>query len=61
VVEVTPENKEKFEKMLNGVVFANIGTTNDTNNLEISGLNGKKIVNEAISDLKEAWQKPLRW
>jgi phosphoribosylformylglycinamidine synthase len=61
VVEVTPENKEKFEKMLNGVVFANIGTTNDTNNLEISGLNGKKIVNEAISDLKEAWQKTLRW
>ena len=61
IVEVTPENKEKFEKSLKGVSFANIGTVNDTNKLEISGLNGKKIVSEKIGDLKEAWQKPLRW
>jgi phosphoribosylformylglycinamidine synthase len=61
IVEVTPENKDKFEKTLKGVSFANIGIVNDTNQLEISGLNGKKIVSEKIGDLKEAWQKPLRW
>jgi phosphoribosylformylglycinamidine synthase len=61
IVEVAPENKEKFEKTLKGVVFANIGTTNDSLKLVVTGSNGKKIVNEAISDLKEAWQQPLRW
>jgi phosphoribosylformylglycinamidine synthase len=61
IVEVAPENKEKFEKTLKGVIFANIGTTNDTEKLEITGSNGKKIISELIGDLKEAWQKPLRW
>jgi phosphoribosylformylglycinamidine synthase len=61
VVEVAPENKDKFEKTLKGVIFANIGTTNDTGRLEVFSLTGKKVINETISDLKEAWQKPLRW
>jgi hypothetical protein len=46
---------------LKGVSFANIGTTNDTGKFEVTGSNGKKIVSETIGDLKEAWQKPLRW
>jgi phosphoribosylformylglycinamidine synthase len=61
IVEVAPENKEKFEKTLKGVIFANIGTTNNTGKFEITGSNGKNIVRETIGDLKEAWQKPLRW
>jgi phosphoribosylformylglycinamidine synthase len=61
IVEVAPENKDKFEKTLKGVIFAGIGTTNDTEKLTVTGSNGKKIVSETIGDLKEAWQKPLRW
>ena len=61
IVEVAPENKDKFEKTLKGVSFANIGTTNETGKLEVFGLTGKRVVSELISDLKEAWQKPLRW
>ena len=61
IVEVAPENKEKFEKTLKGISFANIGTVNDSGKLEVFGLNGKKVVSELINDLKEAWQKPLRW
>jgi phosphoribosylformylglycinamidine synthase len=61
IVEIAPENKEKFEKTLKGVSFANIGTVNDSGKLEVLGLTGKKIVSESINDLKEAWQKPLRW
>ena len=61
VVEIAPENKDKFEKTLQGVSFANIGTTNDSGKLEVFGLTGKKVVSELINDLKEAWQKPLRW
>jgi phosphoribosylformylglycinamidine synthase len=61
IVEVVPENKEKFEKTLKGVIFANIGETNNTGKFEVTGSNGKNIVRETIGDLKEAWQKPLRW
>jgi len=46
---------------MQGTVFAAIGTVNGTDKLNVSGLNGKKILSESISDLKEAWQKPLRW
>ena len=61
IVEVAPKNKDKFQKILQGVSFANIGTVNDSGKLEVFGLNGKKVVSESINDLKEAWQKPLRW
>jgi phosphoribosylformylglycinamidine synthase len=61
IVEIAPENKEKFEKTLKGISFANIGTVNGSGKLEVLGLTGKKIVSESINDLKEAWQKPLRW
>jgi hypothetical protein len=46
---------------LKGVIFANIGETNNTGKFEVTGSNGKNIVRETIGDLKEAWQKPLRW
>jgi phosphoribosylformylglycinamidine synthase len=61
IVEVAAKDKEKFEKTLKGVTFADVGTTNDTGKFEVTGSNGKKIVSETIGDLKEAWQKPLRW
>ena len=61
IVEVAAKDKEKFEKTLKDVSFANIGTTNDTGKFEVTGSNGKKLVSETIGDLKEAWQKPLRW
>ena len=61
IVEVAPENQDKFEKEMQGVCFGNIGTINESNQLDIFGLTGKKVVSESIDDLKEAWQKPLRW
>ena len=61
IVEIAPENKDKFEKILKGVIFANIGSTNDTGKFEVTGSNEKKVINETIGDLKDAWQRPLRW
>jgi phosphoribosylformylglycinamidine synthase subunit PurSL len=61
IVEVAPENKNNFEKVMSGANFAGIGVVKDTGKLEICGLDGRKIVRESIDDLKEAWQKPLRW
>ena len=41
---------------MKGVIFANIGSTNDTGKFEVTGSNEKKVINETIGDLKEAWQ-----
>ncbi len=61
LVEVAPENKNEFEKIMSGTRFAAIGQVTDAEVLEIYGLNGKKIVSASLVELKEAWQKPLRW
>lgn len=61
LVEVSPENQTDFEKILDGVSLSNIGQVTDGEILEIYGLKGDKIVNKSISELKEAWQKPIRW
>ena len=61
LVQVEPEKKDKFEKTMKGTSFAAIGQVTDSEVLEIYGLNGNRIVAESLGDLKEAWQRPLRW
>jgi phosphoribosylformylglycinamidine synthase II len=61
LVEVAPEDKERFEQALKGVTFAAVGEVNKSDKLDIYGLNGKKIVSAPLAELKEAWQKPLGW
>ena len=46
---------------MSGTSFAAIGLVNDTEMVEVYGLDRKKVVNLSIADLKEAWQRPLRW
>ncbi|MFC1940580.1 phosphoribosylformylglycinamidine synthase subunit PurL [Chloroflexota bacterium] len=61
LVEVAPENKSKFEEIMSGASFAAIGQITDSEVLEIYGLDGSRTVSRSISDLKEAWQRPLGW
>ncbi len=61
LVEVAPEHREKFEKIMAGTALAAIGQVNSSGVVEVYGLNGNRIVAESITELKEAWQKPLRW
>ncbi|MBM4433333.1 MAG: phosphoribosylformylglycinamidine synthase, partial [Chloroflexi bacterium] len=61
LVEVAPEKKAEFEKVMNGVSFACIGEVAASEILEIYGRDGQKIASAPIGELKEAWQKPLRW
>jgi phosphoribosylformylglycinamidine synthase II len=61
LVEVAPEKKSEFEKVMSGTSFAAIGQVTGSDMLEIYGLDGEKIVSTPIAELKEAWQKPLRW
>ena len=61
LVEVMSENKSEFEKVMGNTSFACIGEVTDSEVLEIYGRDGRKVVSASISELKEAWQKPLRW
>jgi len=61
LVEVAPEKKGEFERVMRGTSFDAIGQVTDSGVLEIYGLNGEKIVSTPVAELKEAWQKPLRW
>jgi len=61
LVEVAPENQSEFEKIMSGTSFAAIGQVIDSEVVEIYGLKGGKVVAASLDELKEAWQKPLRW
>jgi len=61
IVEVSPEKKDAFEKEMAGTPFALIGQVTDAPRLEVYGRNGNTVVFISIDELKEAWQKPLRW
>ncbi|MFC1929585.1 phosphoribosylformylglycinamidine synthase subunit PurL [Chloroflexota bacterium] len=60
LVEVAPENKDKFERIMKGNSFGAIGEVTGSEALEIIGVKGKKTA-IPLAELKEAWQKPLRW
>jgi phosphoribosylformylglycinamidine synthase II len=61
LVEVAPEDRERFEKAMSGVKFAAIGKVTKSDNLEVYGIKGERIFSLPLAELKEAWQKPLRW
>jgi len=61
IVEVDPKDQEKFEQHLKGVPFGLIGRVEETPEFIVYGLNKQVCVNTYIKDLKEAWQRPLRW
>ena len=61
LVEIAPKNKQEFEKALSGVDFAEIGRVMKDKKLEVYGRKGGIVLTADIDELKEAWQKPLRW
>ena len=61
LVEVALESKDEFEHIMGVTNFSAIGQVVDSEALEIYGVDGGKIVAVSISELKEAWQRPLRW
>lgn len=61
LVEVAPEDKQRFEGMMSGADFAAIGEVTDKGELEVYGLNGQLLLSALVGELKEAWQRPLRW
>jgi phosphoribosylformylglycinamidine synthase subunit PurSL len=61
VIEAKPEFAERLKQTFAGLPFAKIGTTVADQRLRIAGADGEWLVWAKLSELKEAWQKPLRW
>lgn len=61
LVEVEPEMKDAFEGQLASNDFSLIGKVTEQDAVEITGLKGSQVITLNITDLKDAWQKPLRW
>ena len=61
LVEVALEDKERFEGALGANVYAAIGEVAKGDRLEVYGIKGERVVSAPLAELKEAWQKPLRW
>ncbi len=54
-------NKGDFEEIMSGTSYAPIGQVTETEVLEIYGLNRRRVMATSLGELKEAWQRPLRW
>ena len=61
LVEVKPEHAAAFEAAFRGLPLAKVGTTVSEPRLRIAGSNGDWLIWAKLAELKEAWQKPLRW
>jgi phosphoribosylformylglycinamidine synthase len=61
VVTVRPEKKAAFEAALAGSTLACIGAVTAEGLFRVKGLKGGAILEEKVEDLKEAWQKTLRF
>ena len=61
IAEVPYKFKDAFEKKMHGAIFSEIGRTTEKSFLEVIGLNGKKIIDSDLTELKTAWKKTLNW
>ncbi|MCK9595013.1 MAG: phosphoribosylformylglycinamidine synthase subunit PurL [Candidatus Omnitrophica bacterium] len=61
VVEVKKADQKAFEKRMKGLAFGLIGFVSRDEYFKVFGLDNKICLQANISDLKDAWQKPLKW
>jgi phosphoribosylformylglycinamidine synthase len=61
VVEVKPEHSAAFKAALGDLPLTSLGKTIAELRLRIAGANGEWLIWSKLNQLKEAWQKPLRW
>ncbi|HEY5865050.1 MAG TPA: AIR synthase-related protein, partial [Candidatus Tectomicrobia bacterium] len=61
VVTVPPQHREAFYEALHSCAIGEIGYVLDSAQFMVIGLQDALIINSDIMQLKEAWQRPLRW
>jgi phosphoribosylformylglycinamidine synthase subunit PurSL len=61
LIEVPPQHVQQVRELLTDLPAAKLGITMKEPRLRIAGSNGEWLIWAKLSELKEAWQKPLRW
>ncbi|OGX24436.1 MAG: phosphoribosylformylglycinamidine synthase II [Omnitrophica WOR_2 bacterium RIFCSPHIGHO2_02_FULL_45_21] len=61
VVEVEKTKQKEFEQLMQGASWGLIGCLQNSRDFRVYGLNSRPCIEADIYDLKEAWQRPLRW
>jgi phosphoribosylformylglycinamidine synthase II len=61
LVEVAPHHAAAFEKSIEDIPSQKIGQTCKEPRLRIAGADGQWLIWAPLDQLKDAWQKPLRW
>ncbi len=61
VVTIDPKKKKSFETVLGDAIYGEIGVVTDEEIFRFIGIHGMTVVEAKIYDLKEAWQRPLRF
>ena len=61
VVTLDPSKKKAFEALLGNAIHGEIGVVLGNEIFRMIGLHGKTVIEANIYDLKEAWQRPLKF
>jgi phosphoribosylformylglycinamidine synthase len=61
LVEVAPEDSQRFKQVMRGVECAAIGQVVKNATFQVYGINEERVISVPLAELKDAWQKPLRW
>jgi phosphoribosylformylglycinamidine synthase len=61
IAEVSPEDARAFERIMSNIDHAAIGRVTEGDIFEVGGRDGALLLSASIKELKEAWQRPLRW
>jgi len=56
VITIAPDKEKRFLQIMQGNIFAQIGTVVSGNRLNITGRDGKVVIDESNRILKRAWQ-----
>ena len=61
IAGVNPGKQKRFERAMKGAAIGLIGGVLDDGYFAVYGLEGDVVVRTDYKELKEAWQRPLRW
>lgn len=60
LVTIAKENKETFEKIMNGNVIKQIGKITNDPTLVVKGLDGKEIINQPLKKITDSYRKTFK-
>mgnify|MGYP001575764514 CR=1 FL=1 len=60
LLTIDPKNKTKFESLMRGIKFANIGEVSQFDAIKIKGLKGKEIITAKVGDALESYSKRFK-